>query len=202
MDYDQLIEFLSQYGYYIMLPLMILEGPIVTVISAFFAKAGAFNIVVVLILSILGDILGDIIMYYLGYYLGDSFVNKLGKYIGINHKLVSKIKKYFKKHGGKTIFIVKSTTGLCWATFATAGMVKMDFKKFLKFSVLGGLVWSGFLVTIGYFYGYMWEEIDQYIRWAGWVVFLLAVLTVLGIQVFKKRTTLRLNGNQKSKAKS
>ena len=41
------------------------------------------------------------------------------------------MEKYFEKHGGKTIFAVKSTTGFCWATFVAAGIAKMDFKKFV-----------------------------------------------------------------------
>ncbi len=97
------------------------------------------------------------------------------------------MEKYFQKHGGKTIFTVKSTTGLCWATFAAAGIVRMDFKKFVKYSFWGGIVWSGFLVIMGYFYGYMWVELKQYIKWAGWIVVALAFVSFVIVQLYKKR---------------
>lgn len=169
-----------------MLPLMIIEGPVATIIAAMLASLGAFNVFIVLIFSMLGDILGDVIFYSLGYKYGMDFVKKAGKYIGITESLVKRMEKYFLHHGGKTIFAVKSTTGLCWATFVTAGIVKMNFKKFLKYSFLGGVVWSSFLVAMGYFYGYLWREIKVYIEWAGWIIFGLALFSFIFINIYKK----------------
>jgi membrane-associated protein len=114
-----------------------------------------------------------------------GFVRKIGRYIGITEKLVLRMEEYFKKHGGKTIFAVKSTTGLCWATFTAAGIVKMNFKKFLKYSFLGGIVWSGFLVAMGYFYGYLWREIKIYIEWIGWAIFVVAAVSFVSINIYK-----------------
>ena len=182
---QHIFEFLSHYGYWMMLPLMILEGPVVTLIAAMLSSLGAFNAWVVLIFSIVGDIIGDIILYGLGYKYGLGFVRHIGKYMGITEKLVLKMERYFTRHGGKTIFAVKSTTGLCWATFTAAGIVKMDFKKFVKYSFLGGVVWSGFLVAMGYFYGYLWREIRDNISWIGWIIFLVAALTFVVITIYK-----------------
>lgn len=194
---QQIFQFLSHYGYAIMLPLMIIEGPIVTIIASMLASLGAFNIFVVLILSIIGDMGGDIILYGLGYKFGMGFVRRVGKYMGITESLVLKMEKYFERHGGKTIFAVKSTTGLCWATFTAAGIVKMDFKKFVKYSFLGGIIWSGFLVVMGYFYGYLWREIQVYIKWIGWVIFATAIATFAGINIYKNYQSKKMfKGNE------
>lgn len=192
---QHIFDFLSQWGYLVMLPLMIIEGPVITVISAMLASLGAFNVFVVLILSILGDIIGDVILYSAGYFWGMKFVQKIGRHVGITENLVLKMEKYFIRHGGKTIFAVKSTTGLCWATFTAAGIAKMNFKKFLKNSFLGGIVWSGFLVFMGYFYGYLWREIKQYISWIGYLVFALAALTFVAVAWYKKRQSKKLSIN-------
>jgi len=182
-----------------MLPLMIIEGPVATIMAATLAALGAFNVFIVLIFSISGDIIGDVILYWLGYRYGISFVNKIGKYIGITEKLVLKMEKYFERHGRTTIFAVKSTTGLCWATFTAAGIVKMDFKKFLTYSFLGGIVWSGFLVAMGYFYGYLWREIRDTIQWIGWAVASVAIISFFIITLYKKwqaKKILRNNDTQ------
>ncbi|HAT74348.1 MAG: hypothetical protein US30_C0018G0010 [Candidatus Moranbacteria bacterium GW2011_GWF2_36_839] len=195
---QQIFQFLSHYGYAIMLPLMIIEGPVVTIIAAMLASLGAFNVFVVLILSIIGDMGGDIIFYGLGYKYGMGFVRRVGKYMGITESLVLKMEKYFEHHGGKTIFAVKSTTGLCWATFTAAGIVKMDFRKFIKYSFLGGIVWSGFLVAMGYFYGYLWREIKQYIEWIGWLIFAVAISSFIFVNIYKgykAKKLLEKNGN-------
>ena len=181
-----IFQFLKHYGYFAMLPLMIVEGPVVTIIAAMLASLGAFAWPVVLFFSVLGDLLGDVLLYGAGRKWGMGFVRGPGKYLGISEELVLKMEKYFQKHGGKTIFAVKSTTGLCWATFATAGIVKMDFRKFLQYSLLGGIVWSGFLVAMGYFYGYLWRSIKQYISWIGVIIFVVAALSFVGITLYKK----------------
>ena len=189
---QHIFEFLSRYGYWIMLPLMILEGPVATLIAAVLASLGAFNAFVVLALSIAGDMMGDVVLYGLGYKYGLGFVRHIGKYIGITEKLVSKMEKYFTRHGGKTIFAVKSTTGLCWAAFTAAGIVKMDFKKFVKYSFLGGVVWSGFLVAMGYFYGYLWREIRDTIQWIGWAAVGLAMVSFIVITLYKNRQSKKI----------
>ncbi|MFZ2188894.1 MAG: DedA family protein [Candidatus Moraniibacteriota bacterium] len=189
---QNIFQFLHQYGYWLMVPLMILEGPVVTVIAAMLASLGAFNVFLVLLFSILGDIIGDVALYGLGYRFGMGFVRHIGKYMGITEKLVLRMQEYFKKHGGKTIFAVKSTTGLCWATFTAAGIAKMDFKKFLKNSFYGGIVWSGFLVAMGYFYGYLWREIKQYIQWIGWAVFAVAIVSIIAVTLYKNLQAKKL----------
>lgn len=186
-----IFAFLHQYGYWLMLPLMILEGPVVTLMAAMMASLGAFNVFVVLLFSIIGDLVGDTLFYLVGYRFGMGFVNNVGKYIGITEKLVLRMEEYFSRHGGKTVFLAKSTTGLCWATFVSAGIVKMDFRKFLKYSFMGGIVWSSFLVVMGYFYGYLWREIRDNIQWIGWVIFLVAIITVVAVTVYKKYQSRR-----------
>ena len=187
-----IFSFLQHYGYAVMLPLMILEGPVATIIAAMLASLGAFNVFVVLLLSILGDIIGDVILFGLGYRYGMGFVRHVGKYMGITEKLVTRMEKYFEHHGGKTILAVKSTTGLCWATFVAAGIVKMDFKKFVRYSLMGGIIWSGFLVAMGYFYGYLWRELKIYIASAGWIIFAVAAVSIVFINLYKMREAKNL----------
>lgn len=189
---QNIFHFLKLYGYWLMLPLMVVEGPVATLISAMLSSLGAFNVFVVLFFSVLGDIVGDVVFYALGYKFGMGFVRSVGKYMGITEKLVLRMEKYFVLHGGKTIFAVKSTTGLCWATFVAAGIVKMDFGKFLKYSFYGGIVWSGFLVVMGYFYGYLWREIRDYIKFIGWIIFIVVAVTFFVVAVYKNKRAKKM----------
>lgn len=189
MNEQIVVQYVSTYGYAVLLPLMIIEGPIVTVIGAFLASMGMLNVWVVLVLSIAGDMIGDIILYGMGYRWGMRFVTTVGKYIGITHLLIFRLEKFFATHGGKTIFLVKATTGLCWAAFVTAGIVKMPARRFVWFSFLGGIVWSSALVAMGYFFGYMYAQIEAYITYAGWVTLGIAIVVIAVLTIFKKRTT-------------
>ncbi|MFA6973865.1 MAG: DedA family protein [Parcubacteria group bacterium] len=179
-------------GYPLMLLTMIIEGPVVTILAAFAASLGFFNVYVVLVLSMLGDIIGDIILYTIGYTGGAKTLAKAEKILKIKPAIVAKIEALFHKHGKKTIFAVKSTTGLCWITFIAAGAVRMNFRDFLRASFLGGIVWSGFLVAMGYFFGYAFDRINDYLRYAGILIFFSAVIFYTLITLYKKRQSTRI----------
>lgn len=173
-------------GYPLMFLIMILEGPLMTILAAFAASLGIFNVYVVLFLSMTGDIVGDVILYALGYHGGAQMLKKAEKILKVKAEIVQHLERLFLKHGKKTIFAVKSTTGLCWITFIAAGTVRMKFRDFLYASFLGGIVWSGFLVASGYFFGYAFRQISQSIKYAGILIFVAVVAFYAIITIYKK----------------
>jgi len=185
---QQIFSFLSQYGYWIMIPLMIVEGPAVTLISAALAALGAFNIWVVFSLSIFGDIIGDLFLYSVGFYSDHPRIKKIRILIGISDARVEKFKGHFEKNGRKIVFLSKATIGVTALTHTTAGIVKMPLKRFLFYTFLGGIVWSGFLAILGYFYGYLWREISTYIEWIGYIIFGVVAITILTIHIKSRKT--------------
>jgi membrane protein DedA with SNARE-associated domain len=112
---------------------------------------------------------------------------------------MDKLRRLFTLHGKKTIFYVKSTTGLCWITFILAGTLKMDFKTFLRASFWGGMVWSGFLVISGFFFGYAFEKINDYLKYAGIIISLLAISFVFFMTLYKKGQSRKILENTPQK---
>lgn len=191
----QTLAYIKTIGYPTMFLVMIAEGPIITIIAAFLASLNYFNVFLVFLLSLLGDIVGDIIFYLIGYHGGSRVLEKAEKILKIKSTTVEKLKNLFTNHGQKTIFAVKSTTGLCWITFIAAGSVKMDLKKFLGASFLGGIVWSSFLVISGFFFGYAFEKINDYIRSAGLLIAASAIGFFTLITLYKKYRARKMFGN-------
>ena len=146
-----------------------------------------FNIGIVFILSVSGDVIGDIILYHIGYFGGEKILPRVEKFLKISEKTVSRLKRKFHENSGKIIFYVKSTTGLSYITFITAGTLRMKLSKFVTYSILGGIVWSSFLVIIGYFFGYAADKISSYIKYAGIVIFVLAISTLVLVNLYKKK---------------
>lgn len=192
-----ILGYIKTIGYPTMLFLMIIEGPIATILAAFAASLGFFNIFVVFALSMLGDIIGDIILYTIGYTGGAKALTKAERILKIKPKTVAKLEKLFLIHGKKTIFAVKSTTGLCWITFIAAGTMRMKFKEFLFGSISGGIVWSSFLVIMGYFFGYAFDKINDYIKYAGLIIFAAAAIFFIALTFYKKYQSRQIlkNGN-------
>jgi len=192
---QQVIHLLHLWGYPLMFFLMILEGPFATMISAFLASQGYFNVGIVFILSVAGDVVGDIILYYIGYFGGPHILEKVQKFLKISGNVVEKLKNRFHQNSERLIFYVKSTTGLSYITFTLAGALRMKMSKFVKNSILGGLVWSSLLVTLGYFFGYAAEMFSRYIKYAGFAVFGMAFLAVVAITFIKKRESREILKN-------
>lgn len=201
----QLIDYIKTVGYSTLFIIMVIEGPIASIIGAFLASLGFFNITAIFFLSLFGDILGDMILYAIGYWGGEKSLKKAQKILKIRDKTIEKLFRFFRKHGIKTIFVVKSTTGLCWITFVAAGVFKMKFSRFFQGSFFGGIIWSIFLVSVGYFFGYAFLEIEKYIRYAGIIIFASFIAVIIAITIFKKYQLQKFfskngNGNGRKQA--
>ncbi len=181
------IQLLPYWGYPLMFVFMTLEGPFATMISAFLASQGYFNVGIVFLLSVAGDVAGDIVLYYIGYFGGPHIIDKVQKFLKMKDATVEKLKNKFHQNSERLIFYVKSTTGLSYITFTLAGALRMRFYLFIKNSILGGFVWSTLLVMLGYFFGYAAERISQYIEYAGVAIFVAAIIAVIIIGIVKKK---------------
>ena len=167
---------------------MIVEGPIVTLAAAFLASLGYFSLTGVFVLSVAGDLVGDVFWYGVGRRWGRQFIARYGRYVGISDVLMHKVQKIFDRHGGKAILGAKSTTGLCLVTIIVSGMARMPLRTFLTYAFIGGVIWTSTLVFSGFFFGSLYEQIAQYISWAGWIVLFLSALLLVVLTAYKKKS--------------
>lgn len=117
-----------------------------------FAALGSFNVVALLILLYVAAILGDTVNYWIGHFFGQKIIDN-PKIPFINQKHIDETQEFYKKHGGKTIFLARFVPIV--RTFApfVAGVGKMDYKKFIEYNLTGGFVWVVGFTLLGYFFG-------------------------------------------------
>ena len=117
-------------------------------------ETAQLNLLAVLGLLIVAAILGDGLNYYLGKTVGDRMMKmKIGGKQLIKQKYIDQTHDFFEKHGPKTIIIARFVPIV--RTFApfVAGIGKMEYARFLRFNVIGGVVWVVGLTMLGYFFG-------------------------------------------------
>ncbi len=169
---------LSYYRYVLTFFLAIIEGPMVMVASGALLRLGLFYFWPIYLTLMLGDFVADLGWYAVGFYGGRPFALRWGKYLSITPELLEKIEKFFKKHQTKILFISKITMGFGFAlaTLIAAGMVRVSFKKYALFNFLGGFVWTGLLLLLGYFFGQVYTLIGK-----GFKIAFVACLTIIVI---------------------
>ncbi len=63
---SEIVEWLSEYRYFALLPLAVAERPIVTIIAGYLSSVGRLSLLVVLPVVIVGDLVGDSLLYFTG----------------------------------------------------------------------------------------------------------------------------------------
>lgn len=114
----------------------------------------SMNLWLVLLLLSVAAILGDSLNYYLGKSIGLKVLNwKIAGRTLVKQQYIDQTHEFFEKHGPKTIIIARFVPIV--RTFApfVAGIGSMDYKTFIKYNVIGGLVWVWGLTLVGYFFG-------------------------------------------------
>lgn len=165
-------EFLLAFGashQYIVYPLIVLiglaEGPFISMICGVILSLGFLELVPVYISLMLGDLLGDVVWYEFGSRWGHRFVARFGKYFGVDEVMITKIKEIFTRYHNSVLLLSKISNGFGFAipVLFTAGLSKIPFGRYLTINIIGQLIWSAVLLSVGYFFG------NFYVRVGGWL---------------------------------
>jgi membrane-associated protein len=131
-----------------------LPGDSLLFTAGLFARLGYLNLGYLLILLFIAAVLGDNVNYWIGRKIGLKMfhIKFRGKNI-VKQEYLDKTHAFFEKHGPKTIIMARFVPIV--RTFApfVAGVAEMNYRKFLSFDVLGGIIWIGSLTLAGYFLG-------------------------------------------------
>jgi membrane-associated protein len=121
-------------------------------------------------------ILGNITGYWFGYKVGPPLFKREDSLI-FKKRYLETTKSFYEKNGGKTLIIGRFLPII--RTFAPilAGVIRIDFKKFMLYNVVGALAWIGSLCSIGYYLGtYKWVQDN-----IGYIVISLIIITAIPV---------------------
>jgi len=102
-------------------------------------------------LLFLAAVLGDSSNYFIGKFVGERIINAKRSFI--RKEYLEKTHVFYEKHGGKTVVLARFMPIL--RTFApfVAGLGAMVYARFLRFSVIGNVIWIGLFTIAGYLFG-------------------------------------------------
>lgn len=141
------------------------------------------SILTVLFSVTIAAILGDSFGYYIGKKMGNALFKKKESLL-FKPEYVTLTKQFYDKHGGKALVLGRFLPII--RTFAPilAGVVNLEYKRFIFYNVIGGVLWVFSLILIGYFLGVWVPGIKNYLEYI--IILLIIVTTIPVVRTFLK----------------
>jgi membrane protein DedA with SNARE-associated domain len=161
-----------------------IPSEVVLPFAGFLAATGRFTILNATIVATLGNYVGSVVLFWIGISGGRWILDRYGKYVFIHTEDIEKGDRWFSQHGAKAVFwgrllpIVRTFISL------PAGVNKMKFGKFSRFTILGGLPWNFGLAFIGYKAGEHWDALRPYFHYAD--IGIISIVIIFAIWFFIK----------------
>jgi membrane-associated protein len=132
---------------------------------------------VALIGMIAAAVVGNIFGFWFGKKTGRRLYSRRDSFL-FKKKHLEATEMFYTKHGGKTLILGRFLPII--RTFAPilAGVIKIDFKKFMLYNILGAVAWIGSIGSIAYFLGKQFPQIENYL---GYIFGALIILTALPV---------------------
>jgi len=133
----------------------------------------------------LAAIAGNTFGYLFGRRVGPGLYKRPDSFL-FKKSYLETTRNFYEKHGGKTLFVGRFLPII--RTFAPilAGVIKVDFKKFMLYNIVGAFCWIGSVAGIGYFLGAKFPQTKDYL---GYIVIGLIIITSIPVLItyFKER---------------
>jgi len=167
-----------------------LPGDTLLFAAGIFASQGFFLLPVVIIGCAIAAIIGDSIGYWTGKKMGRSLFEKNASFF-FNKNRVDDAEHFYHKYGAVTIIIARFIPVI--RTFApiVAGVGRMQYKTFVAYNIIGGVLWATFVPILGFYLGSMIPNPDKYLLPVVLLVFFFSFVPVLMKVVFNTLTRKR-----------
>lgn len=197
---------LSNLTYPNILLLMLLESTVIPVPSelvvapaAYHAASGQLNVFLVVLFATIGAGIGATINYVVALYVGRPVIykfanSKWGKMCLLTEEKVKKSEQYFDNHGIAATLTGRLIPGIRHLISIPAGLARMNYWKFLLYTLLGAGAWHTILAALGWYLHSVVPEnelqstIKQYNHYIVIGIIAIVALAVLVIIWKHKRT--------------
>jgi membrane protein DedA with SNARE-associated domain len=185
----------QDYGLFLLFLLVAMEsagiplpGETALAAAAVLASRGDMNIVAVIAVAATAAIVGDNIGYWAGRLGGRRLLQRWGLLERHASRVLPWSERFFKRHGGKTIFLARFIAVLRVTAAWLAGISKMHWWLFFLWNATGGIVWALAVGLVAYYAGQAAAAaIGRYGLIAGGAIVLLLVVGALIFRFIRRR---------------
>jgi membrane protein DedA with SNARE-associated domain len=166
-----------------------LPGETALIVAAIYASQGHLGgVVPVIVVAAAAAIIGDNAGYWIGRAGGRRVLERWSFTRRFSERVLPPAERFFRRHGGKTIFFGRFFAGLRVTAAWVAGISKMPWWRFFFWNAAGGIVWAVGISLVAYYAGH--AAADAINRWGIYGAIAIAVVAVavlVGLRLFKRR---------------
>jgi membrane protein DedA with SNARE-associated domain len=174
----QVPEF-GYWSYFILAILVLIEGPVATLLAAAAASAGLMRPMLVFVSAAVGNLAADTLWWLLGYAGKTEWIHSLGRRLRIRESLIEHLKHNMIKHATRVLFLAKVTVSFSIPALIAAGLLRIRWRRWFPALVGAEVLWTGSLVLIGYYATEAMKRVERNLEYAvlavsiGFVIFLI-----------------------------
>jgi membrane protein DedA with SNARE-associated domain len=168
----------------------LVPGNVFLLFFGFSAFSLDMNISLTILAATLGAVFGDILVYFLGRY-GSDFLLRHKRLLKEAH--IHEGRKFFVKHGVKSIFIGRFVGPIRTMIPLIAGTVSMKLSTFIFYDLLSAFLWSILYVSLGFYFGNYIREIEGFASKIG--ILLTLVIVILFVLYYIRNKNKKKNEN-------
>lgn len=112
--------------------------------------------------TVIAAVIGNQAGYWFGRKAGVALYNRPdSRWFKKEH--IEKTHMYFERFGPKTILLARLIPIVRGLAPIVAGVGRMEYRVFVTYNVLGGVIWAAGLITAGWFLGKQIPDVDRYL---------------------------------------
>jgi membrane protein DedA with SNARE-associated domain len=185
----------QDYGLFVLFLLVAMEsagiplpGETALVAAGVLASQGDMSIVAVITVAAVAAILGDNVGYWAGRLGGRKLLQRWSFLEHHAGRVLPWSERFFKRHGGKTIFLARFIAVLRVTVAWLAGISKMHWWLFFLWNAAGGIAWAVSVGLVAYYAGHAAAAaIGRYGLIAGAAIVLLLVTGAFVFRFIRRR---------------
>ena len=136
-------------------------------LGGFYVYQGQLDFFPVVLAGLIGTVVGALPWYGIGRLVNEErlekWLEKNGRWIGINPKELSRSRKLFNRYGVSLVFWGRLVPGIRTLISVPAGVELMPVSPFLIWTTAGSLIWTLLLTIAGFYLGDSYPKIEIWI---------------------------------------
>ena len=139
-----------------------LPGDSLLFTAGLLASRGTLNFPLIMVGCAVAAIAGDQVGYVIGRRAGPAIFRRPESRF-FHKKNVDRARAYFEKNGPRTIILARFIPVVRTFAPVVAGVGQMEYRKFVTYNVVGGILWGSGVTAAGYVLGESIPDIDRWL---------------------------------------